>query len=63
MNFNNMTLEELAKFNREYDELQAAYASAAEYDAKMQTMNTIPDEWEDEMEYWSRAGLDSRGRP
>ena len=63
MNFDNMTLEELAKFNREYDELQAAYASAAEHDAKMQTMNPIPDQWEDEMEYWSRAGLDSRGLP
>jgi translation initiation factor 2 alpha subunit (eIF-2alpha) len=63
MNFDNMTLEELAQFNREYDELQAAYASAAEHDAKMQAMNPIPDEWEDEMEYWSRAGLDSRGRP
>jgi len=39
----NITPEELAQFNREYDELQAAYASAAEHDAKMQANIPIPD--------------------
>ena len=55
----NMTQAEIDAFKAEIDALDAAYASAAEHDAQMQA----PDEWEDEGEYWRRAGLDSRGRP
>lgn len=59
----NMTPEELARFNREYDELEAAYASAAEHDAKMQAMNPVTDEWEDSSDYVGMGWVDSRGRP
>lgn len=57
----NMTEAELAQFKAEVDALDAAYASAAAHDAAQ--AQPIPDEWEDESEYWRRAGLDSRGRP
>jgi hypothetical protein len=59
----NMTPEELAQFNREYDELEATLVSAAEHDAKMQTMNPIPEEWEDPSDYVGMGWVDSRGRP
>lgn len=58
-----MTTDELAEFMQEIAELDAAYALAAEHDAKMQAECPIPNEWEDESEYWRKAGLDSRGRP
>ena len=61
INFLNMTKEQVNEFMREIAELDAAYASAAEHDAKMQV--ECPAEWEDESEYWRKAGLDSRGRP
>jgi len=55
-----MSEEELEKFRREVDELDAAYAAAAAHDA----LNTqpVPQEWEDEMETLTRAAL-SRGQP
>lgn len=56
----NMSVEELAAFNDEINALDAAYASAAAHDPKE---TQAPEEWEDEGEYWRRAGLDSRGRP
>lgn len=59
----NMTEQELAQFKAEMDALDAAYASAAEHDSLQQTLHPVPDEWEDEGEYWRRAGLDNRGRP
>ncbi len=59
----NMTPEELAQFNREYDELEATLVSAAEHDAKMQAMNPIPEEWEDPSDYVDMGWVDSRGRP
>lgn len=58
----NMTQAELAVFKHEIDALEAAYAAAAAHDAA-QANAPIPDEWEDEGEYWRKAGLDSRGRP
>lgn len=59
----NMTQAELDAFKAEINALDSAYASAAEHDAQMQAMHPVPDDWEDEGEYWRRAGLDSRGRP
>jgi hypothetical protein len=59
----NITPEELAQFNREYDELQAAYASAAEHDAKMQANIPIPDEWEDPSDYAGMGWIGKDGRP
>jgi hypothetical protein len=59
----NMTPEELAQFNREYDELQDAYASAAKHDAKVQANTPMPDEWEDASDYIGMGWVDSRGRP
>lgn len=56
----NMSPEELAQFDAEIDALDSAYAAAAALDAQMPP---CPEEWEDEMDYWRRAGLDSRGRP
>ena len=53
----NMTEAELRAFLGEIDALDAAYAAA--HDAAQ----PVPEEWEDEGEYWRRAGLDSRGRP
>lgn len=58
----NMTEEELTQFKKELQNLDDAYASAAEHDAKMQAQNPIPDEWEDEMETLRKAGL-NRGQP
>ncbi len=55
----NMTEAELRAFLGEIDALDAAYAAAAAHDAAQ----PVPEEWEDEAEYWRRAGLDSRGRP
>jgi len=57
----NMTEAELRAFMREIDALDAAYAAAAAHDAA--NTQPLPEEWEDEGEYWRRAGLDSRGRP
>lgn len=57
----NMTQAEIDTFMAEINDLDAAYTAAAKNDAAQQ--GTYPDEWEDESEYWRRAGLDSRGRP
>lgn len=59
----NMTQDERDAFMREINALDAAYASAAAHDAVQQAANPVPDEWEDESEYWRKAGLNSRGRP
>lgn len=59
----NMTPDELAQFMREYDALEAAYADAAKHDAAQAAAHPPPEDWEDEMEYWRKAGLDFRGRP
>lgn len=59
----NMTPDELAQFKREIDALEAAYASAAAHDAAQEAAHPPPEDWEDEMEYWRKAGLDSKGRP
>lgn len=59
----NMTPDELAKFMREYNELESAYANAATHDAAQAAAHPPPEDWEDEMEYWRKAGLDFRGRP
>ena len=59
----NMSAEELAQFNKEWQSLEDAYASAAEHDAKVQTQNPIPDEWEDPADYVGWGWVDSRGRP
>lgn len=57
----NMTEAELRAFLGEIDALAEAYAAAAAHDAA--NTQPLPEEWEDEGEYWRRAGLDSRGRP
>ena len=59
----NMTEAELAQFKAEINALDAAYEAAAAHDAVVQASQPMPDEWEDESEYWRKAGLDSRGRP
>ncbi len=59
----NITPEELAQFNKELNELDAAYKSAVEHDAKMQAKQPIPDEWEDPSDYAGMGWVDSRGRP
>jgi hypothetical protein len=56
----NMTKEELTQFMAEIDALDAAYAAAAEHDAKIQ--GEMPEEWEDEMELLRKAALNG-GRP
>lgn len=55
-----MTPEELAQFDKEWQELEKAYASADEHDAKQ---NLAPDEWEDPSDYVGMGWVDSRGRP
>lgn len=55
----NMTEQQLAQFKAELDALDAAYASAAEYDANQPIP---PEEWEDETEILHKAAL-SRGQP
>jgi hypothetical protein len=57
----NMTPAELAEFMSEVNELDAAYASAAEHDAK--TQKDAPEEWEDPSDYVGMGWVDSRGRP
>lgn len=59
----NMTAAELAAFMAEVDALDAAYASAAEHDAKVQAQTPMPDEWEDPSDYVGMGWVDSRGRP
>ena len=59
----NMSVEELAQFNKEWQALDDAYASAAKHDADMQAKNPIPDEWEDPTDYVGMGWLDSRGQP
>ena len=59
----NMTAEELAQFKKELQDLEDAYAGAAEDDAKMQSINPAPDEWEDPADYVGMGWIDSRGRP
>lgn len=60
---NNMTQAEIDAFKAEIDALDSAYAAAAEHDAKMQSMNPIPDEWEDPSDYVGMGWVDGRGRP
>jgi hypothetical protein len=55
----NMTPAELTQFRKELDELDAAYAAAAEHDAAVQA---APEGWEDEMELLTKAAL-NRGMP
>lgn len=57
----NMSAEETAQLLAEANALDAAYASAAAHDAATNPPEDWGD-WEDEMEYWSKAGL-SRGQP
>jgi hypothetical protein len=57
----NMTPTELAEFMSEVNELDAAYASAVEYDAK--TQKDAPEEWEDPSDYVGMGWVDGRGRP
>jgi hypothetical protein len=59
----NMSKEELEAFMAEIDALYTAYAGAAEYDAKMQAENPIPDEWEDPADYVGMGWVGSDGRP
>ena len=59
----NMTPEELAQFDKEWQELDKAYADAAELDAKIQAQNPAPEEWEDPSDYVGMGWIDSRGRP
>jgi hypothetical protein len=56
----NMTPTELAEFMSKVNELDAAYASTAEHDAK--TQKDAPEEWEDPSDYVGMGWLDSRGR-
>ena len=56
----NMTADELAQFKKELNDLDAAYKSAAEHDAKAAMS---PDEWEDPSDYVGMGWIDSRGRP
>lgn len=58
----NMTAAELTQFKAEIDALDAAYASAAEHDAK-QAAHPAPDEWEDPSDYAGMGWVDRRGRP
>ena len=60
---NNMTLEELAQFKAQQQALENSYASSAEHDAKTQTLNPAPEEWEDPSDYVGMGWIDSRGRP
>jgi hypothetical protein len=55
----NMTADELVQFKKELSDLDAAYKSAAEHDAKAMS----PDEWEDQTDYVGMGWIDSRGRP
>ena len=59
----NMSAEELAQFDKEWQALDDAYASAVKHDADMQAKNPIPDEWEDPTDYVGMGWLDSRGQP
>ena len=56
-----MTKEELNQFKAEIDALDAAYAAAAEHDAKVQ--GALPEEWEDPTDYVGMGWIDSKGRP
>ena len=56
----NMTPAELADFMSEVDALNAAYAGAAEHDAK--TQEDAPEEWDDPSNYAGMGWVDSRGR-
>jgi hypothetical protein len=59
----NMTQAELAQFKAELQALEDAYAGAAEHDAKMQTLNPAPDEWEDPSDYAGMGWVGKDGRP
>ena len=58
----NMTEKELAQFKKELQDLDDAYASAAEHDREMEALHPTPEDWEDEMELLRKAGL-NRGQP
>lgn len=59
----NMSAEELVQFNKEWQALDDAYASAYEHDAKMQAQSPTPDEYENPSDYVGMGWVDSRGRP
>lgn len=59
----NMTDEEMAQFDKEWQTLDNAYARAAELDEKMQAQNPAPEEYEDPADYVGMGWVDSRGRP
>ena len=59
----NMSAEELAQFDKEWQALDDAYTSAAEHDAQMQAKNLPLNEWEDPSDYVGMGWLDSRGQP
>ena len=59
----NMTQAELAQFKAELQALEDAYASAAEHDAKTQTLNPVPDGWEDPSDYAGMGWVGKDGRP
>lgn len=58
----NMTDDELAQFNKEWQAIEDAYASAAAHDAQVQAQNPAPEEWEDPADYVGMGWVDSRGR-
>jgi len=60
---NTERIRELAAFMFEINALDAAYASAAEHDAKVQAQNPMPDEWEDPSDYVGMGWVGSDGRP
>ena len=51
------------ELENEIDALDAAYAAAAEHDAKMQANIPIPDEWEDPSDYAGMGWVGKDGRP
>jgi hypothetical protein len=52
----------LVQFKKDLNDLDNAYKSAAEHDAKA-AMSPAPDEWEDPSDYVGMGWIDSRGRP
>jgi hypothetical protein len=58
----NMTPEELAQFDKEWQALDAAYAAAAAHDAAQPRPEDDKD-YEDPGDYVGMGWVDSRGRP
>ena len=57
----NMTEDELAKFKRELDELDEAYARNAQHDKQLRS--ELPDEWENPIDYAGMGWVGRGGRP